>query len=93
MKNISDILALARSRRATDVHIVAGAPVLFRIEKELQPITREKLTPTMAKELTYALMTEAQIAEFEKALDVDFMMSDAEHNRYRVNISYNDSDA
>ncbi len=92
MKNIRDILDIARSRKATDIHIVAGAPVLFRVEGELQPITREKLTPSLAKELSYALMTEAQVSEFEQGLDVDFMTSDDEHHRYRVNISYNDGD-
>ena len=92
MRDIQDILKLARSKRASDVHIVSGSAVLFRIEGDLVPITKETLTPHLARELSYSLLSQDQIAEFEKSLDLDFMSSDADHFRYRVNISYNDGD-
>ncbi len=90
MKDIHDILQLARTRRATDVHVVAGSPVLFRIEGQLMPVTKETLTPRLAKDLSYALLSREQVASFEDGLDYDFMYADAERQRYRVNISYND---
>jgi twitching motility protein PilT len=90
MADIQSILKRARSERATDVHIAAGSPVLFRLKGELQPITQGKLTTRAAKELSYTLLSPEQIAEFEESLDLDFMTSDADHCRYRVNISYND---
>ncbi len=92
MVDIQSILNVARTKRATDVHIASGSPVLLRVEGELMPITKESLTAKLAKDLTYALLSPAQIAEFEQALDLDFMTSDAEKHRYRVNISYNDRD-
>ncbi|MFQ5502398.1 MAG: hypothetical protein ACE5EQ_08875, partial [Phycisphaerae bacterium] len=91
MKNIQDILRLARTKRATDVHIVAGSPVLFRIEGDLQPVTKESLTPKIAQELSLTLLSPEQVQEFEQSLDFDFMAVDADRNRYRVNVSYNDS--
>src|SRR5262245_6483722 len=90
MADIHAILKMARTRKATDVHIVSAAPVLLRIEGELLPATKEPLTATMARELSYSLLTPQQITNFEQALDLDFMASDAERNRYRVNISFND---
>jgi twitching motility protein PilT len=91
MKEAHDILNAGRQRRATDIHIVAGSPVLFRIEGELQPATKETLTPKLAKDISYALLTPEQIAEFEAERDLDFMLTDADRNRHRINISYNDS--
>ncbi len=92
MKNIQDILRLARTKRATDVHIVAGSPVLFRIEGDLQPVTKESLTQKIAMELSQSLLSPEQVQEFEQSLDFDFMAVDADRNRYRVNVSYNDGD-
>lgn len=90
MKEANDILAAARQRRATDIHIVAGSPVLFRVEGELLPATKETLTPKLARDISYALLTPEQIAEFETERDIDFMLTDADRNRHRVNISFND---
>src|SRR6185503_10456068 len=92
MADISDILRLARSRNATDVHIVAGSPVLFRIERELQPVTKEPLTALAARQLCLSLLTPPQVAEFEASKDFDIMFADVDHKRYRVNVGYNDGD-
>ena len=92
MSDINNILSLAQTRKAADVHVVAGSPVLFRVAGELHPVTREKLDSKMAQELTYSMLTPEQIEDFETNLDIDFMMTDKEHNRYRVNVSYNDGD-
>jgi twitching motility protein PilT len=90
MSNIASILKLARQRRAADVHIVAGSPVLFRIKGELQPVTREVLDAKMTKELTYSMLNPEQVARFEDEYDHDFMMADDDRNRYRVNVAFND---
>jgi twitching motility protein PilT len=90
MSNIQSILKLARQRKAADVHIVAGSPVLFRVKGELQPVTRESLDSKMAKELAYSMLRPEQITYFEEQLDYDFMLTDDERNRYRVNVSVND---
>ena len=90
MIDMDDILKLARERSATDVHIVAESPVLLRIDGELQPVTRKALTAPMARDLSYTLLTDEQISQFEESLDIDVMMADEDHHRYRVNVSYND---
>lgn len=92
MAEINDILALARSKKATDVHIVFGSPVLFRIEGELHRASQGVLNAQATKDLSYSLLKPNQIQEFEENLDLDFMTSDSDHNRYRVNVSFNDGD-
>ena len=90
MADIHEILKRAWTKRATDVHVAAGAPVMLRIEGQLQPVTQGALTPSAARELAYVLLNEKQIADFEENLDLDFMVSDADRRRYRVNVSFND---
>ncbi len=90
MKDLEKLLKMARDKKATDVHIVAGSPVMLRIEGALLPATKEALTSQLARELTYTLLSQDQISEFEESRDLDFMTADTQRNRYRVNVSYND---
>lgn len=90
MADIKSVLELARTKKATDIHIMAFAPLLMRIEGELIPVSKEPLTKTLARELSYGLLKPEQITHFEEKLDFDIMTSDADRNRYRINLSYND---
>ena len=82
------ILAEARARKATDVHIMARAPVNFRCGGELQPLSDEVLTASAARHLACALLSEQQVAQLDAELDLDFMVTDPNGLRYRVNVGY-----
>ena len=86
---IKKLVTLAKAQKASDVHICAGAPVLFRIGKDLIPSTSGKVTPELATRLAMEMLSPEQAAAFRETLDYDLMVSD-EDGRYRVNISYND---
>ena len=86
---IKKLITLAIEKEASDIHICAGAPVLFRIGKELIPSTMGKVSPELAERLVFEMLTPQQIEEFRRLLDYDLMIFDDE-GRYRVNISYND---
>ncbi len=88
-ERIKKLLKGARANNATDVHICSGTPVLYRIGRDLVPISEEKLTPELSKELSLELLTEEQRTQFEEQLDCDLMLAD-EDGRYRVNVSFND---
>ncbi|MEJ2704430.1 MAG: PilT/PilU family type 4a pilus ATPase [Sedimentisphaerales bacterium] len=81
------LLEHAKAQQATDVHICAEAPILFRIGGKLVPITKEKLTAEQSREISFDLLTKEQKAEFEKKLDFDLMLADG-IGRYRINIGY-----
>jgi twitching motility protein PilT len=87
-QNIHSVLNTAREGRATDVHVIAGSPIFFRIDGALIPYGEEALTRSMARHLSYAMLSESQIKEFEENLDIDFMTTDDELQRYRVNVSF-----
>ncbi len=89
VEDIAAVLRTAREASATDIHIVSGSPIYMRVDGELQPYTEEGLTASMARHLSYSLLSDSQIDEFEKALDLDFMTADTDQKRYRVNVSYN----
>ncbi|UCE49639.1 MAG: PilT/PilU family type 4a pilus ATPase [Phycisphaerales bacterium] len=81
------LLEHAKAQKATDIHVCAGAPIMFRIGGKLVPITKEKLTVTQSREISLELLTDEQKAQFEKDLDYDLMLADGD-GRYRINIGY-----
>lgn len=87
--NIRRIIKTAKQKKASDVHLCAGAPVTCRIGKELLPISDRPLTSEFSRKLAYELLSQEQINQFENLLDFDLMLADDE-GRYRVNIHYND---
>ena len=88
-KGIKKLISLAASKKASDLHICAGAPVLLRIGKDLVPATEGKLTPELSERMSLELLNDAQKQQFRERLDYDLMIGD-EGGRYRVNISLND---
>jgi twitching motility protein PilT len=86
---IQKLITAAKAQRASDIHICAGAPVLFRIGKDLIPSTAGKVTPELSHRLVMEMLTPEQAAQFRETLEYDLMITDGE-GRYRVNVSYND---
>lgn len=87
MINRKQLLEHAKNQKATDIHICAGAPILFRVGGDLVPITKEKLTAKQSEEISLELLTEDGRSRLEKDLDYDFMLAD-ESGRYRINVGY-----
>jgi twitching motility protein PilT len=81
------LLEHAKNQNATDIHICANTPVLFRIGGNLVPITKEILTAEQSKEISLQLLTPEQRQELEECLDYDFMLTET-IGRYRVNVGY-----
>jgi twitching motility protein PilT len=88
MSQILDrVLGAARQLGASDVHLKAGLPPIFRIKGELRtvrdvpPLTREAIA-------TFAvhMMNERQRADFEQSLDMDLAYGTPDGVRYRVNL-------
>jgi twitching motility protein PilT len=81
------VLNAARQLGASDVHLKAGLPPIFRIKGELRtvrdvpPLTRESIA-------TFAvhMMNDRQRQEFESSMDVDLAYGTPDGVRYRVNL-------
>ena len=82
------ILYLARRSQASDIHIVANQPPLFRINGEIVMAN----TPPLSREDTHRLSMELLNEEQEKAFERDWQLCcslyDENLGRFRVSIYY-----
>lgn len=84
-----DILSIIRNASdngASDVHIVAHNPPIFRINGAIQPSDRiEPLTPSDTEEAFKQITTDWQKADFERTLELDFGYMVPDVGRIRCN--------
>jgi len=73
-------------RGASDLHLSAGSSPCLRIDESLVPLDMERMTPEKTRELAYSLLTQDQIAEFEKTRELDMSFGAEGMGRYRVNV-------
>lgn len=86
MATIQELLKRAIDLRASDLHLTAGAPPLFRVDGKLSPSSAEPLSPDQVLKLTYSIMTEQQRKKFEQNKEVDFSFGIQNLGRYRANV-------
>ncbi|HTE51155.1 MAG TPA: type IV pilus twitching motility protein PilT [Kofleriaceae bacterium] len=81
------VLTAARQLGASDVHLKAGLPPIFRIKGELRTVRDvPALTRESIASFAVHLMNERQRAEFEASMDLDLAYSTPDGVRYRVNL-------
>jgi len=85
--SIPEIMKQAMAFKATDIHICCGAPVIFRVARDLLPLTKEHLTAQQSRALSLELLSSDQVAQFERTLDYDTMMVN-ENGRFRINVGF-----
>jgi twitching motility protein PilT len=88
MSQILDrVLTAARQLGASDVHLKAGLPPIFRIKGELRTIRDvPALTREAIAQFAVYMMNERQRADFETNLDIDLAYGTPDGVRYRVNM-------
>lgn len=81
------VLTAARQLGASDVHLKAGLPPIFRIKGDLRTV---RDVPALSREAiaTFAvhIMNDRQRADFEQNLDIDLAYGTDDGVRYRVNL-------
>jgi twitching motility protein PilT len=83
---LNDILTIAIKGLASDIHLKAGLPPLFRVDGALVPLKNgERLTPEQLHNVATSIMTPGQKAHFDKYHEVDLAYSIAGLGRFRVN--------
>jgi twitching motility protein PilT len=88
MGNILDLVRLAKEKDASDLHLVADSPVMFRINGALQPI--DGMTPLSPEEISASfiqLTTPEQREQFQRTLELDFGYSLPGVGRLRCNVA------
>jgi len=85
MLALSEFLAEAVARGASDIHLKPGAPPTYRVKAALQTADRAPLTENELRALADAAVPEHLRADFARDHEADFSIHDATHGRFRVN--------
>lgn len=84
---INDLLKLAVTQNASDLHIKVGSPPILRIAGELTPLTSEnRLTQQDAMKIAFAVMSPGQREVFKKKNEIDLAYSVPGLGRFRCNV-------
>ena len=81
------VLTAARQLGASDVHLKAGLPPIFRIKGDLRTVRDvPALTREAIAQFAVHMMNDRQRADFEQHLDIDLAYGTPDGVRYRVNL-------
>ena len=84
--DFSEILLEVVRRKASDLHITAGAAPMLRVRGALVPVEgQQRLTATDTREIVYAILNSTQRQRLETDWQIDFAYSIPGHARFRVN--------
>ena len=83
-KFINDLLGLMVSRKGSDLFITAEFPPAIKFDGKVTKVSQQALTSTHTLALARAIMSDKQVAEFERTKECNFAISPAA-GRFRVN--------
>ncbi len=86
--DISEILAFASEKGASDVHISSGEPPIVRIDGDIQKVDMQPLPQDQVHTILYDILNDQQRKIFEEKKEVDFALDLKGMSRYRVNAFY-----
>jgi twitching motility protein PilU len=84
--NVEPLFNLMIEKQASDLFLTCYAPVKIKIDGKIMPVNKLDLTPKMLRQAATEVMTEAQIEELSKELEIDFAISKPGLGRFRINV-------
>jgi twitching motility protein PilT len=84
--SVHDLMALAVQQKASDLHITAGLPPVFRVDGRLVQLEVDRLSAIDCQTLIYEILADRQIAEFEAKHQLDLSYGASGIGRFRVNV-------
>src|SRR6185295_2274330 len=69
---VTPLFKLMSDKQASDMFFTAGAPIQIKINGVVMPVNSQALDPEQVRKICYELMSEAQIAEFESKMEMNF---------------------
>ncbi|PIR54588.1 type IV pili twitching motility protein PilT [Candidatus Peregrinibacteria bacterium CG10_big_fil_rev_8_21_14_0_10_42_8] len=89
MSSIVDtIFTKAEKAGASDVHIVVGSPVIFRIDGELEKQGKQKNTAAKVDQFIKSVLGPVQYKTFKEKKEIDASYNTASGARLRINCHY-----
>ena len=84
--NLRELLDLMIEKSASDLHISAGLPPMFRVNGDVERMGEERVEPEQGRKLAYSIMNEDQRSRFEKTRELDFSFGIPNLSRFRANV-------
>ncbi|NOT32573.1 MAG: type IV pilus twitching motility protein PilT [Candidatus Eisenbacteria bacterium] len=86
MLTLRQLLDEMTTKRASDLHLTAGVPPMFRVDGLLTPTEYDVLTPEATAGLAYSVMSDEQRKRFETTKELDFSFGVKNLARFRSNV-------
>lgn len=83
--DISELLAFAYKKNASDLHLSAGMPPVIRVDGDIKRINVDPLDDRAVHNMIYDIMNDKQQKAFEEFLETDFSFELPNIARFRVN--------
>ena len=84
--NVKPLFKLMVEKKASDLFFAPFSPAKIKIEGKIMPVNKLEMTPKMVKQAAFELMTEEQMDEFNRELEIDFALSEEGLGRFRINV-------
>ncbi len=84
--DMSELLRMMTEKKASDLHIVMGAPPMLRVDGHMLALPFPKLTSEVCQRLVYSLLTDAQKQRFETSNELDISFGIKNIGRVRMNV-------
>ena len=83
---IEEILQLAKEKKASDIHLAPGSPVMLRIDGQLLPQTQTRLKPNEVEQILQPMLSDVQKQRLKEDGELDFAFSIPNYSRVRANV-------
>jgi twitching motility protein PilU len=85
IKFMLDLLKLLKQKNGSDLFITVGFPPAMKVDGKVTPVSKQPLTPENAKALTYCIMNDRQLKEYESTKECNFAIAPPGVGRFRCN--------
>jgi len=85
-KFINDLLRLMVSRNGSDLFITADFPPAIKVDGKITKVSPQPLNSAHTLALARSIMSDKQVAEFERTKEGNFAISPPQIGRFRVNV-------
>jgi twitching motility protein PilU len=82
---VTDLLKLMLSRGGSDLFITAEFPPAIKVDGKITKVSQQPLNGRQTLALARAIMSDKQVAEFERTKECNFAIAPPELGRFRVN--------
>jgi len=85
IKFMRDLLKVLVDKKGSDLFITVDFPPAVKVDGKIAPVSKTKLSAENTEALTYAVMNDRQIKEFEATKECNFAIAPAGIGRFRCN--------